>query len=185
MSGELFPYATGRGGNFKQTSLHGELQYYLADECTAGLFLNGQWYDSCPLKSGSEPGLALRWNPSRDWSFRGSLLYDSGQDGLYSEWAATWQPLLSESVAMVNTVSLGFSQDYLGRTGLKEVMVRTGFLWGASTGLRVEPFIGLYCGYGRDDFKKWCWAFGALTLFDRAFLPPPGIFQLPNREAWS
>ena len=40
-------------------------------------------------------------------------------------------------------------------------MVRTGFLWCASTGLRVEPFIGLYCGYGRDDFKKvvlglWC-----------------------------
>lgn len=161
VSGELFSVRNWQGRNFKQTSLHGELQYYLADECTAGLFLNGQWYDSCPLKSGSEPGLALRWNPSRDWSFRGSLLYDSGQDGLYSEWAATWQPLLSESVAMVNTVSLGFSQDYLGRTGLKEVMVRTGFLWGASTGLRVEPFIGLYCGYGRDDFKKvvlglWC-----------------------------
>ena len=30
---------------------------------------------------------------------------------------------------MVNTVSLGFAHDYLGRNGLKELMVRTGALW--------------------------------------------------------
>ena len=48
-----------------------------------------------------------------------------------------------------------------GRNGLKELMVRTGVLWAVSSGLRVEPFLGWYCGYGRDDFKKvvlglWC-----------------------------
>ena len=49
----------------------------------------------------------------------------------------------------------------VGRNGLKELMVRTGALWAVSGGLRVEPFLGWYCGYGRDDFKKvvlglWC-----------------------------
>ena len=43
----------------------------------------------------------------------------------------------------------------------KRQMVRTGALWAVSGGLRVEPFLGWYCGYGRDDFKKvvlglWC-----------------------------
>lgn len=161
LNGELFSIRNWQGRNFSQVSLHGEFQYYLADECTAGLFVNGQWFDSSPLKSGTEPGVALRWNPRPEWSFRGSLLYDSGQEGFYTEWAATWQPLLFDFLAMVNTVSVGFSQDYLGRSGLKEVMARTGFLWGVSSSLRVEPFIGLYCGYGRDDFKKvvlglWC-----------------------------
>ena len=61
----------------------------------------------------------------------------------------------------VGAVSLGFAHDYLGRNGLKELMVRTGALWAVSGGLRVEPFLGWYCGYGRDDFKKvvlglWC-----------------------------
>ena len=50
MSGELFSVRNWQSRNFNQTSLHGEVQYYLADECTAGFFLNGQWYDSCPLK---------------------------------------------------------------------------------------------------------------------------------------
>lgn len=95
------------------------------------------------------------------WSFSGSFLYDSGQEGMYSQWGVTWQPLLCESVAMVNTVSLGFSHDYLGRNGLKELMVRTGARWAVSGSLRLEPFLGWYCGYGRDDFKKvvlglWC-----------------------------
>ena len=47
---------------------------------------------------------------------------------MYSQWGVTWQPLLCESVAMVNTVSLGFVHDYLGRNGLIELMVRTGSL---------------------------------------------------------
>ena len=154
MSGELFAIRNWQGRHFSQATLHGEVQYYLADECTAGLFVNGQWYDSCPLKNGTEPGLSLKWNPTPSWSFRGSFLYDSGQEGVYSQWGVTWQPLLCESVAMVNTVSLGFAHDYLGRNGLKELMVRTGVLWAVSSGLRVEPFLGWYCGYGRDDFKK-------------------------------
>lgn len=161
VSGELFVIRNWQGRNFSQTTLHGELQYYLADECTAGLFVNGQWYDSCPLKTGVEPGLSLKWNPMPSWSFSGSFLYDSGQEGVYSQWGVTWQPLLCESVAMVNTVSLGFSHDYLGRNGLKELMVRTGARWAVSGSLRLEPFLGWYCGYGRDDFKKvvlglWC-----------------------------
>lgn len=161
LSGELFAVRNWQGRNFSQTSLHGEAGYYLADECMAGLFVNGQWYDSCPLKSGVESGLSLTWNPRPAWSFQGSLLYDSGQEGFYSEWDVTWQPLLSESVAMVNTVSLGFAHDYLGKNGLKELMVRTGFRWAVTSSLRVEPFLGWYCGYGRDDFKKavlglWC-----------------------------
>ena len=160
VSGELFAIRNWQGRHFSQATLHGEVQYYLADECTAGLFVNGQWYDSCPLKNGTEPGLSLKWNPTPSWSFRGSFLYDSGQEGVYSQWGVTWQPLLCESVAMVNTVSLGFAHDYLGRNGLKELMVRTGVLWAVSGGLRVEPFLGWYCGYGRD-FKKvvlglWC-----------------------------
>lgn len=105
VSGEFFAIRNWQGRNFSQTTLHGELQYYLADECTAGLFVNGQWYDSCPLKTGTEPGLSLKWNPMPSWSFSGSFLYDSGQEGMYSQWGVTWQPLLCESVAMVNTVS--------------------------------------------------------------------------------
>ena len=40
-------------------------------------------------------------------------------------------------------------------------MTRTGARWAVSGSLRLEPFLGWYCGYGRDDFKKvvlglWC-----------------------------
>lgn len=115
------------------------------------------------------------------WSFSGSFLYDSGQEGMYSQWGVTWQPLLCESVAMVNTVSLGFSHDYLGRNGLKELMVRTGARWAVSGSLRLEPFLGWYCGYGRDDFKKWCWAFGALTFFNGRISPVFRHFPVAKR----
>lgn len=94
VSGELFAIRNWQRRHFSQTTLHGEVQYYLADECTAGFFVNGQRYDSCPLKNGAEPGLSLKWNPTPSWSFRGSLLYDSGQEGVYSQWGVTWQPLL-------------------------------------------------------------------------------------------
>lgn len=161
LNGEFFSVRNWQGRHFSQTTLRAEAQCYVADECTLGLFLNGQWYDSSPMRNGTEPGVVLRWNPKPDWAFKASVLYDTGQEGMYSEWALTWQPLILDSVAMVNTVSVGFSREYLGRTGLKDVMVRTGFRWAVSNNLRLEPFIGMYCGYGRDDFKKvvlglWC-----------------------------
>ena len=38
VSGELFSIRNWQGRHFSQATLHGEVQYYLADECTAGLF---------------------------------------------------------------------------------------------------------------------------------------------------
>lgn len=161
LSGEMFAIRNWQGSKFRQDSLHGELQHYLTDECTLGLFVNGQWYDFSPMRNGVEPGLSLRWNPKPAWSFGGSLLYDTGQKGMYSEWSVTWQPLLTETLALSNTVSVGFAQDYLGRSGLKELVFRSGLLWSVSSNFRLEPFAGLYCGYGRDEFQKvvvglWC-----------------------------
>lgn len=36
VSGELFAIRNWQRRHFSQTTLHGEVQYYLADECTAG-----------------------------------------------------------------------------------------------------------------------------------------------------
>lgn len=83
---------------------------------------------------------------------------------------------------MVNTVSLGFSQDYLGRTGLKEVMVRTGFLWGRlHRGCAWSLSLDCIAATGATILKKWCWAFGALTLFDRAFSPSSRHFPVAKQ----
>ena len=38
VSGELFAIRNWQRRHFSQTTLHGEVQYYLADECTAGFF---------------------------------------------------------------------------------------------------------------------------------------------------
>lgn len=41
VSGEFFAIRNWQGRNFSQTTLHGELQYYLADECTADCLSTG------------------------------------------------------------------------------------------------------------------------------------------------
>lgn len=161
LSGELFSIRNWQDRRFSQITLHGEAEYYLADECTVSVFINGQRYEHVPFQNGVEPGFSLKWNPVPAWSLQGSLLYDSGQDGVYSRCSMTWQPLLSGSVAMVNTVAVGLCHGYLGKNGLKELMARTGIAWSVSGSLRLEPFLGVYYGCGRDDFKKavlgiWC-----------------------------
>ncbi len=99
-------------------------------------------------------GGVLKWNPTADWSLGGAVSYDTGQQGMYAECAVTWQPLLCEGVAVINTVSAGFSYDYMGQNGLKELMFRTGLRWAVTANLRLEPFVGYYCGFGEAEFHK-------------------------------
>ncbi len=151
---EVFYARNWEHNNFWQTSLRGELLYYLTDECTAGALLGCQWFEGAAFRNGLEMGGAVHWNPSLDWALSGAVSYDTGQTGMMAECAVCWQPLICERVAMVNKVSAGFAYEYLGHNGLKELMFRTGLRWAVTENLRLEPFVGYYCGFGKEEFHK-------------------------------
>lgn len=144
-----------QGKDFSQTTFYGELQYYLGDELTVGPSIGSQFYGGKTVfRNAWEPGFALRWNPVPDWSFWATGLYDTGQKGEYGTVAVSWQPLIAKSVAWENTVAVGISSDYVGASGISDVMVRTGLNIRLGKNFRLQPFVGVTFGVGDRDGHK-------------------------------
>lgn len=160
LSGE-FDY--NHGFSSRETShatLYSELQYYLGEEMTVGPLAAGQWFNNCVFRNGMDLGGVWRWNPTRDWETQVQCLYDTGQEGWYSQIAVTWQPLISESTAWQSTIALGGVKDYFGTSGANEVMLRTGFLIRMGAYFRLQPFIAYSWGVGNENTRRLyggCW----------------------------
>lgn len=141
-------------GHFSQTTLYGELQYYVGDECTIGPSFAYQGYSDSYFKSGVEPGLAWRWNPVPDWSFSAAGVYDTGQEGFYGNAAISWQPLITDNIAWQTTAVFGASSDYMGSSGPSDLLLRTGWLIRMGASFRLQPFVGVNFSFGNRNEKK-------------------------------
>lgn len=139
---------------FSQFTLYGELQYYITDESTIGPSMAAQFYSDTIFRNACEPGLVWRWNPVADWSLSASGIYDTGQKGFYGNVSVTWQPLITESMAWVNTLTVGGAADYLGADGPTDLNLRTGLLIRMGPSFRLHPFIGVTFGVGDRDERS-------------------------------
>lgn len=149
--------------DFSQITLASECLYYLSSELTAGPTVAGQWYDDCLFNNAAELGGIIRWVPSKSWSSQASFLYDSGQQGWYEQISITWQPLISERIAVPTTLSFGACNDYLGTNGPHELMLRTGLLIRVSPSFKIQPFIAYSLGI-RDQNTR-CLYGGCRVIF--------------------
>lgn len=138
--------------DFAHTTLYGELQYYIGQEAVIGPSFAGQFHTHADFKSGCEPGIVWRWSPINDFEMGASGVYDSGQKGFYGNVSATWQPLITQKIAWVNTAILGSSADYMDASGPSDATLRTSWLIRLGASFRLEPFISVTFGMG--DRKK-------------------------------
>lgn len=151
LAGEVNYVRAFKDGHFSQTTLYGELQYYIGKEATLGPSMGAQFYGDSVFRNGIEPGIVWRWNPELDWSFSASGLYDTGQKGFYGNVAVTWQPLITETTAWETSVVLGSAARYLDSDGPSDLMLRTGWLIRIGPSFRLHPFIAVTFGIGDRD----------------------------------
>lgn len=154
LNGQIFGVSHLDDGNYSQWSVTAAAHYFVTDECVIGPSVTGQFYTNSPFRSGVEPGFLLIWNPNLDWSFNSQISYDTGQKGAYFENSVTWQPLIMENVAWATTASVGVGFHYQDKTGMRELMLKTGPLIGINAYWRVRPYVGFYHGEGKKSFNK-------------------------------